>query len=178
MYNEARDDRTTRGSGMDDVTRQEIQALIDESRLAEARRRLQLLAMTDDDAMTMLERLNKVLRASSPPPINSPVPAHTISGVAVVNPNLAWLELCGFFGFLGLGYLITGRTREGLIRLIGYVLLFILGWAMTVAVAVLTNIVLGTCLVLVMVVAQLAVSVWSALGLQEELEAEVASTKR
>lgn len=86
-----------------------------------------------------------------------------------VDPNMAWLELLGFFGFLGIGYLVANRVNDGLIRLIGFWVLMGVGWTVTV---VLSVFIIGICLIPVMLFLSFAIPIWSAVTLRNELEAQ------
>lgn len=86
-----------------------------------------------------------------------------------VDPNVAWLELIGLLGFLGIGYLVAGRTNDGIIRLVGYLALMVVGWTV---VSLLTLVVIGLCLIPVMLVIQFGIPIWSALELKKELDAQ------
>lgn len=84
-----------------------------------------------------------------------------------VDPNTAWLELLGFLGFLGIGYLVAGRTNDGIIRLVGYMIFTFVGWAI---VGVLSLAIIGLCLIPVMLGAQIGIPIWSAITLKNDLE--------
>lgn len=86
-----------------------------------------------------------------------------------VDPNVAWLELLGLFGFLGIGYLVAGRVNDGIIRLVVFWILLGIGWTVT---ALLTMVLIGFCLIPVMMLISLGVPIWSALELRKELEAQ------
>jgi hypothetical protein len=155
---------------MDETIKLEIQQLIDTGAFDSARQRLQKLAMTDEEALAMLERLNRVVPPAggvTPQNMMQPVPVTHQQGVAPIDPNVAWLELIGLIGFLGIGYLVAGRTNDGILRLIGFMAFLFVGWLIT---AILIAVIIGICLVPVMLVAQVAIPVWSALQLKAELD--------
>lgn len=78
------------------------------------------------------------------------------------------LELIpGLFGFLGIGYLYAGRTNDGIIRLAAFLIYNLLAWT---AIAVLSIIVVGLCLIPVQLAIQIGVPIWSALQLRKEME--------
>jgi hypothetical protein len=92
------------------------------------------------------------------------------SGVAgPIDPNIAWLELIGFLGFLGIGYLVAGRVSDGIIRMVAYWVIMFVGWTI---VALLTIVIIGFCLIPVMLVVQFGIPIWSALELRKSLEAQ------
>ncbi len=97
-----------------------------------------------------------------------PVRASGLPGQGV-DPNVAWLELLGFFGFLGIGYLVAGRVNDGIIRLVVFWILLGIGWTVT---AILTALLIGICLIPVMLLISFGVPIWSALELRKELEAQ------
>lgn len=88
------------------------------------------------------------------------------------DPNMAWLELLGLFGFLGVGYLVTNRVNDGIIRLVGFLAFVFIGWFVA---SLLTIIVIGLCMMPFLLLAQIAIPIWSALTLRGELEAEAAA---
>jgi hypothetical protein len=86
-----------------------------------------------------------------------------------IDPNIAWLELFGLIGFLGIGYLVANRIQDGIIRLVGFWILMTVGWIVTV---ILMTVLIGFCLIPVMLVASVGIPIWSALSLRNELEAQ------
>ena len=84
------------------------------------------------------------------------------------NPDTAFiLELVGgLFGFLGIGYFYVGRTNDGLIRLIGFLLYNITAW---VIIYLLTLVIIGCFLMPVQIIIQVGVAVWSANALKKDL---------
>ena len=84
-----------------------------------------------------------------------------------VDPNIAWLELIGLMGFLGIGYMVANKVQEGIMRLVLYLVLMTVGW---IIVAALSVVLIGLCLIPVMLAIQVAIPVWSALELKKQLE--------
>ena len=82
------------------------------------------------------------------------------------DPNTAFLvELIpGFFGFLGVGYMYVGRTNDGILRLVLWLLAMLVMYAFVVGTV-------GICLVLVVPI-EIAVPIWSATTLKKELLGE------
>ena len=119
---------------------------------------------TEDDGYLILifERAER-LRAHSP----NTATVYGSQSAKPIDPNVAWLELIGLIGFLGIGYLVAGRTNEGVMRLVGFFFLSFVGWLITIA---LMGLVIGCCLVPVMLAFQIGVPVWSALTLKASLE--------
>lgn len=88
--------------------------------------------------------------------------------IAAKDPNTAFLiELIGgFFGLLGLGYLYVGRTQDGIIRLIAWIIY--LGVAYTVVV-LLTAVLIGIICWPLQIAIQIGIPVWSAISLKNNL---------
>ncbi|NDJ33524.1 MAG: hypothetical protein GYB64_02575 [Chloroflexi bacterium] len=122
------------------------------------------------------------VKTPKPPPEKQPKPAQIQPAQPVApqvaipytppDPNIAWLELLGFLGFLGIGYLVSGRTQDGILRLVIYVVLLAGAWIVTF---ILSTVIIGLCLIPPLLAAQLAVPIISALTLKKELEAERAA---
>lgn len=78
------------------------------------------------------------------------------------------LELViGLFGYLGVGYLYLGRTSDGLIRLIGWLVYLVVSWSIIVC---LSFVVVGLFLIPFNIVLQVVIPVLSALQLKRELK--------
>ncbi len=84
------------------------------------------------------------------------------------DPNTAYLvELVGgLFGLLGIGYFYVGRTNDGVLRLILFLLYNITAWTI---IALLSALVIGLCFIPVQIVVQVLVAVWSANTLKKSL---------
>ena len=84
------------------------------------------------------------------------------------DPNTAFIiELVGgFFGLLGLGYFYVGRTNEGVIRLIIWIVYDIIA---AVAITVLLAVIVGIVCIPVQLIIQVGVPLWSANTLKKEL---------
>lgn len=85
------------------------------------------------------------------------------------DPNLAFiLELVlGIFGLLGIGYLYAGRTDEGVLRLVLWLLYNMVAWC---SIAFLFALLVGFCLLPVQIAVQIGVPVWSAYTLKKKLQ--------
>ncbi|MGD2177434.1 MAG: hypothetical protein PVG71_06375 [Anaerolineae bacterium] len=84
------------------------------------------------------------------------------------DPNTAFLiELIGgFFGLLGIGYIYTGRTNDGILRLVLWILYDIVAF---VIISLLLAVIVGFLCIPVQLVIQIAVPLWSATTLKNEL---------
>ena len=84
------------------------------------------------------------------------------------DPNTAFLiELVGgFFGLLGLGYLYVGRTNDGVLRLVLWLLYDIIA---AVVIAALIAVIVGLACVPVQLAIQIVVPIWSASQLKKDL---------
>jgi hypothetical protein len=84
------------------------------------------------------------------------------------DPNTAFVVefVGGFFGLLGLGYMYTGRTDEGVVRLIIWFLVLGGAWLTTI---LLTGVVVGFCLIPLALGLQVGVPLWSATSLKKSL---------
>ena len=91
------------------------------------------------------------------------------------DPNTAMLvELIpGLFGFLGIGYLYVGRTNDGIIRLIAWLIAVVLLW-IGYAIAGTVTCGFGFCLLPIVLMIQVAVPIWPGLTLKKELEGGLA----
>lgn len=103
--------------------------------------------------------------AVSTPPMPN-LPPRSASSLQAKDPNLAWLELIGLLGFLGIGYLVTDQVEQGMIRLIGFMVFLFVGWAI---VGLLSFVLIGLCLIPVMLAAQVGIPIWSAVQLRQQL---------
>ncbi len=72
----------------------------------------------------------------------------------------------GFFGLLGLGYLYVGRTEEGIIRLIIWMIYNVAAY---VVIAILLAIVIGCFCIPVQLVIQIGIPLWSASTLKKSM---------
>lgn len=86
-----------------------------------------------------------------------------------VDKNIAFiLELVGgLFGVLGLGYMFSGLITEGVVRLIVWLLIIAFAWVM---VSILAYCLIGLCMMPFLIVAQVAVPIWSAFTIKNKLE--------
>jgi len=85
-----------------------------------------------------------------------------------VDPNTAFLiELvCGFFGFLGVGYLYAGRMSDGILRLICW---WIFDLTEGFFIGLFLVVVVGFCWIPVALIIQVAVPLWSANSLKKDI---------
>jgi TM2 domain-containing membrane protein YozV len=84
------------------------------------------------------------------------------------DPNTAFLiELVGaFFGLLGLGYMYVGRTEEGVVRLIIWLIYNAIAW---VTIFILLAFVVGCFCMPIQLVIQVGVAIWSATTLKNSM---------
>ena len=84
------------------------------------------------------------------------------------DPDTAFIiELVGgFFGLLGLGYMYVGRTEEGIMRLLIWLVYDIIAY---VVIMILISIFIGCLLIPVQLVIQVAVPIWSASNLKKSM---------
>lgn len=87
---------------------------------------------------------------------------------SIKDPDIAFLiELVGgLFGLLGLGYIYVGRTEEGVIRLLVWLLYIVGAW---VIISLLMAIIVGCVLAPIQVVIQVVVPLWSAKTLKDSM---------
>ncbi len=84
------------------------------------------------------------------------------------DPNTAFLleMIPGFFGLLGIGYIYTGRTNDGLIRLILWIAYDVLAACIITA---LLAVVVGLLCIPIQLLVQIAVPIWSASTLKSQM---------
>lgn len=85
------------------------------------------------------------------------------------DPNTAFLiELVGgiFFGLLGLGHIYVGRTNDGILRLIIWLLYEIMA---VIIISLLLAVVIGIICIPIQLVIQIGIPVWSAITLKNTL---------
>ena len=84
------------------------------------------------------------------------------------DPNTAFLiELVGgFFGLLGLGYFYDGRTNDGILRLIIWIIYDI---AAAIGISLLLAVVVGICCIPLQLAIQIGVPLWSANELKKQM---------
>jgi hypothetical protein len=76
----------------------------------------------------------------------------------------------GLLGLLGLGYLYAGRTSDGLVRLVVWLIVVPAMWTV---IAMLMAAVVGCCIAPFGVLIQIFVPIWSALTLKADLERQL-----
>jgi TM2 domain-containing membrane protein YozV len=107
------------------------------------------------------------------PAVEAPAPAYLLPAPPPrrFDPNTAFLVefLAGFFGLLGIGYLYTGRTNDGVVRLVAWLLYNIVVW---VVIAVLIAGVIGCFCAPIKLAIQVGVPLMSANTLKKRLLAE------
>jgi TM2 domain-containing membrane protein YozV len=84
------------------------------------------------------------------------------------DPNTAFIiELVGgLLGLLGIGYFYVGRTNDGIMRLILFMLYNIIAW---IVIFLLSALIIGLCLIPIQIAVQVGVAVWSANTLKKDL---------
>jgi TM2 domain-containing membrane protein YozV len=102
-------------------------------------------------------------------PNTPPATPYSPPGQTPKDPNTAFLiELVGgFFGLLGLGYFYVGRTNDGLIRLIGWIVYTIIAW---VVISLLITIIIGCFCMPVQLAIQIGVPIGSAMSLKNSMQ--------
>jgi len=87
------------------------------------------------------------------------------------DPNTAYIiELVGgFFGLLGLGYFYVGRTSDGIIRLISWIIYDLIAG---VTISLLLTVLVGFLCIPIQLVIQIAIPLWSASALKKQLLAQ------
>lgn len=84
------------------------------------------------------------------------------------DPNTAFvIELVGgFFGLLGLGYMYVGRTNDGIVRLIIWLIYDIIAG---ITIILLSSILIGLICIPFQLIIQIGVPIWSATTLKNDL---------
>lgn len=84
------------------------------------------------------------------------------------DPNTVFLIefVGGFFGILGLGYFYVGRTEDGLIRLIAWLVYYTISYTIIV---ILSMMIIGCFLIPFQLAIQIGVSFWSATTLKNDM---------
>ena len=87
------------------------------------------------------------------------------------DPNTAFIiELIGgFFGLLGIGYLYAGKTQDGILRLVIWLIYNVIVWTGILA---LSAIIIGVVCIPLQLVVQIAAPIWSAYELKKQLLAD------
>jgi len=109
---------------------------------------------------------NRDRRNPPRPPRPVPRPAYSRSSSSSSgDPNTAFIiELVGgYFGLLGLGYIYMGRTGEGIVRLVLWILYQIFAW---VVISVLLAALVGVVCIPLQIVVYIGVPIWSAYTLK------------
>ena len=84
------------------------------------------------------------------------------------DPNTAFLiELVGgFFGLLGLGYFYIGRSNDGIIRLIGWIIYDVIAF---IVISALLTVLIGLFCLPFQLIIQVAIPLWSANALKKQM---------
>jgi hypothetical protein len=84
------------------------------------------------------------------------------------DPDTAFLiELIGgFFGLLGVGYLYVGRTNDGIVRLVLWVMYDIVA---AIIISLLISVLIGCLCIPLQLAIQICVPIWSASGLKKSM---------
>ena len=77
--------------------------------------------------------------------------------------------LAGIFGFLGVGHIYVGRTNEGIIRLVLWLMYDI---AAAITISLLMAVLIGCVCIPFQILIQVGVPLWSANSLKKKLESE------
>ena len=93
------------------------------------------------------------------PPMYQPTPK---------DPDTAFLieMVGGFFGFLGLGYFYVGRSSDGLVRLLVWMIALAGAWILA---WVFAAVIVGFCFMPVILAAQVGIPYWSADSLKRHM---------
>jgi ammonia channel protein AmtB len=88
--------------------------------------------------------------------------------ISKYDPNTVFLVelIAGFFGLLGIGYILAGRTNEGITRLILWLLYDIIA---VIVITALAAIIVGIICIPIQFIIQVAVPLWSANKIKNEL---------
>ena len=86
-----------------------------------------------------------------------------------VDEDIAFIiELVGgIFGILGIGYMYAGLVKEGIIRLILWILVLMFGWMIA---GILSICLIGLCLMPFLLIAQIGIPIWSAYTIRERIK--------
>jgi hypothetical protein len=79
------------------------------------------------------------------------------------------LELLGIFGILGIGHIYAGLIKQGVIRLVLWIIILVVGW---VAASVLSYFIIGLCMMPFLVIAQIGIPIWSAFQIKKKMDEE------
>ncbi|HNS51272.1 MAG TPA: zinc-ribbon domain-containing protein [Anaerolineae bacterium] len=103
-------------------------------------------------------------------PQPAPVPAPAVTPRRL-SPESAFLVefLAGIFGLLGIGYLAAGKTNDGVVRLVVWLVYTVLAW---LTISLLAAIVVGLVCIPFQLILQILVPLWSANKLKRQLIAE------
>lgn len=87
------------------------------------------------------------------------------------DPNTAFLIefVGGFFGLLGLGYFYVGRTNDGVLRLIVFLLYDVFAYVMISILTAVTAGIMGCICFPIQLVVQIGVALWSATTLKNSM---------
>lgn len=96
---------------------------------------------------------------------SSSAPAYSY---AAKDPNIAFLIefVGGFFGLLGLGYFYVGRTNDGILRLVAWLIYDLIA---ACGIVLLLSIVIGLVCIPIQLVIQVGVPLWSAYRLKSDM---------
>jgi hypothetical protein len=91
-----------------------------------------------------------------------------ITKTKVYEPNNVFLIelICGFFGLLGIGYLYVGRTNEGIVRLICWLIYDIIA---TIIIVSFSFIIVGLICIPFQLILQIGIPIWSAYTLKNSI---------
>lgn len=88
--------------------------------------------------------------------------------ISKYDPNAVFLVelIAGFFGLLGIGYILAGRTNEGITRLVVWIIYDIIA---VVVITALSAILIGLICIPFQLIIQVGVPLWSANNLKNDL---------
>jgi hypothetical protein len=94
---------------------------------------------------------------------------YTNQGQGVKDPNTAFLlEFAGgFFGLLGLGHLYGGKTTDGVVRLIGWIIYDIMA---AIIISLLLAVFIGIICLPIQLLIQIGIPLWSGLALKKQMQ--------
>jgi TM2 domain-containing membrane protein YozV len=97
-----------------------------------------------------------------------PAPMYYGPAAAIKDPNTAFvLELVlGFFGLLGIGYMYIGRTQDGVLRLLGWLVYNALAY---IVISLLITVIIGFFCIPAQLAIQIVIPLWSASALKQSM---------
>lgn len=84
------------------------------------------------------------------------------------------LELIGIFGILGIGYMYAGLIKEGVIRLVLWIIILFVAW---MVVLFMSMFYIGFCMMPLLMIAQVGVPIWSGFRIKKRLDESFPNSK-